>query len=134
MLNGHPISAKLPDDLGIGERFWYWQGASGQSYIHSIYQAGTCPPLPGAVFLAVRRLRDGRREAVAAGRFPDRWDGGGVGLDGMAEEVHVHLLARNDLAATAVLDDLCNAMSADVEVGGFSEPEDKVAVFQLELA
>ena len=48
MLNGFPISAKLPDDLGIGERFWYWRGASGQTYIHSIYPAGSCPPLPGA--------------------------------------------------------------------------------------
>lgn len=134
MLNGHPISAKLPDDLGIGERFWYWQGASGQSYIHSIYQAGACPPLPGAVFLAVRRLRDGRREAVVAGRFPDVWEGGDVGFHGVADEIHVHLLARNDLAATAVLDDLLNAMTAVVDANGFSEPEEMISLSRLELA
>ena len=106
MLNGFPISAKLPDDLGIGERFWYWRGASGQTYIHSIYPAGSCPPLPGAVFLAVRRHGDGRREVLRAGRFPDDWDGPNGAQNLMADEIHVHLLARGDAAAVAVLGDL----------------------------
>jgi hypothetical protein len=58
MMQGFPISAKLPEDLGFGERFWYWRGISGQSYIHSIYSREACPPLPGAVFVAVRQVRD----------------------------------------------------------------------------
>jgi hypothetical protein len=110
MLNGFPISAKLPDELGIGERFWYWRGASGQTYIHSIYPAGACPPLPGAVFLAVRRRGDGQREVVRLGRFADRWEGF-VPPGFAADEIHVHLLARGDAAAAAVLDDLEAAIS-----------------------
>ena len=74
MLNGHPISAKLPEDLGFGERFWYWRGHSGQSYIHSIYGRDTCPPLPGAVFVAVRNS-GGSRRPVSIGRFPASIDG-----------------------------------------------------------
>jgi hypothetical protein len=115
MLNGFPISAKLPDDLGIGERFWYWRGASGQTYIHSIYPAGSCPPLPGAVFLAVRRHGDGRREVLRAGRFPDDWDGPNGAQNLMADEIHVHLLARGDAAAVAVLGDLAAAMKTASE-------------------
>ena len=111
MLNGFPISAKLPDELGIGERFWYWRGASGQTYIHSIYPAGACPPLPGAVFLAVRRCAGGHREVLRAGRFPDDWEGPGGGQKLMADEIHVHLLARGNGAAMAVLDDLVAAMA-----------------------
>jgi len=111
LLTGFPVSAKLPDDLGLGERFWYWRGASGRSYIHSIYQADSCPPLPGAVYVAVRRTGT-RREALAAGRFVSCWDGSVQGFEASrllpegADEIHVHLLARDAAAADAVLDDL----------------------------
>ena len=130
-MHGHPITAKLPEDLGIGERFWYWHGASGQSYIHSIYAADGCPPLPGAVFVAVRR-REGLREPVAVGRFSGRWDGSAFGLAGnevrglAVDELHVHLLARGDAAAASVFEDLQRALTgALAESGhhsGFSEP------------
>jgi hypothetical protein len=112
MMQGFPISAKLPEDLGFGERFWYWRGASGRSYIHSIYQIGSCPPLAGAVFVLVRAL-DGRRRAVAAGRFPDCVEGrSDLSLTGNhgADEIHVHLLARDRDAACAVLRDLEDAL------------------------
>ncbi len=114
LLQGFPISAKLPEDLGFGERFWYWRGASGRNYIHSIYGADTCPPLPGAVYVAVRGQGRGRR-AVATGRFPNFCDGSINGLapmpDGVeADEIHVHLLARNDQDAEAVSEDLSRAL------------------------
>lgn len=113
MLNGHPITAKLPEDLGFGERFWYWNGASGQSYIHSIYPLERCPPLPGAVFIGVRR-RDGKREALLVDRFPQSWDGRIPALYGAAasgmNELHVHLLARAGAAAQSVRDDLQEAL------------------------
>lgn len=116
LIQGSPLSAKLPEDLGLGERFWYWRGASGRRYIHSIYAADACPPLPGAVFIAVRRC--GEREAIAVGRFSSYWDGSlaglaGAGLAGLAaDEIHVHLLARDDAAAGAVLDDLRLALES----------------------
>ena len=115
LIHGFPISAKLPEELGIGERFWYWRGASGRNYIHSIYAPDACPPLPGAVYVAVRRIA-GERRAIAAGRFPSYWDGTFGGLAGSrlagldADEIHVHLLARNNEAAEAVSGDLHAAL------------------------
>jgi len=123
MLNGHPISAKLPEDLGFGERFWYWRGASGQSYIHSIYSPETCPPLPGAVFVVVRSF-SGLRRPVAVGRFPVMIEGARMNMtaqfQGMArgDEIHVHLLARDMEAAERVRRDLDQALRGRVEVAG----------------
>ena len=130
LIHGFPITAKFPKELGLGERFWYWRGASGRNYIHSIYAADACPPLPGAVYVAVRRL-NGERRAVAIGRFPNFWDGS---LDGFvnititgldADEIHVHLLARNDQAAETVCQDLDHALQELAPVRdncrGFSE-------------
>lgn len=119
-LDGFPVSAKLPDDLGLGERFWYWRGASGRSYIHSIYPAGGCPPLPGAVYVAVKNS-GGYREVLAVGRFACCWDGSLGGFEASrllpaeADEIHVHLLARDNSAANAVLDDLVSATDVDLE-------------------
>lgn len=117
LLTGFPVSAKLPDDLGLGERFWYWRGASGRSYIHSIYQADSCPPLPGAVYVAVKKSGM-RREALAVGRFVSCWDGSVRGFEASrllpegADEIHVHLLARDAAAADAVLDDLTSVFDS----------------------
>jgi hypothetical protein len=106
MMQGYSLSATLPEDSGLGERFWYWRGASGQSYIHSIYAPDLCPPVAGAVFVIVAKSF-GARTAVAIGRF---------GADGLipaataapapGEEIHVHLLARDGEAAERVLRDL----------------------------
>ncbi len=112
MIRGFPISAKLPDDTGFGERFWYWRGASGRNYIHSVYKGDACPPLPGAVYVAVRR-QGPERHAIAVGRFANFWDETSTGhvLDGIeVDEFHVHLLARNDRDATATADDLAQAL------------------------
>ena len=56
MMQGYSLSATLTEDPGLGERFWYWRGASGQPYIHSIYAPDLCPPVAGAVFVVVRDL------------------------------------------------------------------------------
>ena len=58
------------------ERFQYWQGASGHRYICSIYAPHSCPPLPGAVYIAVKREEDGARSARAVGRFASFFDTG----------------------------------------------------------
>ncbi|MGQ0484661.1 MAG: hypothetical protein ACT4SY_04835 [Hyphomicrobiales bacterium] len=100
------MTAKLPEDFGRGDRFWYWRGASGRRYIHSIYEARSCPPLPGAVYVAVRRVGNAR-EALAVGRFPSFLDAFAPSTAGPApDEIHVHLLARNEADAKAVLADL----------------------------
>lgn len=74
LIYGSPISAELPSDPGLQDRFWYWHGASGRKYIHSVYAPDCCPPLPGAIYVAVRR-EGSLRIALSVGRFTPFWDG-----------------------------------------------------------
>ena len=103
--------AAINRDGDFTDRFWYWHGASGKRYIHSVYKAESCPPLPGDVYVSVRRAGD-LREAVAVGRFSRLWDvaagiTGGLDLAALdVDELHVHLLAREEQEAEAVADDL----------------------------
>lgn len=137
MLNGHPISAKLPEDLGFRERFWYWRGNSGQSYIHSIYSRDTCPPLPGAVYVAVRKSF-GHRQPIRVGRFPVAIDGLRFDLSALlpwleaGDEIHVHLLARDSATADRVQRDLDWALyersPAIVGASEFSEADQVLLV------
>lgn len=117
-IQGYPFFAKLPEDLGLGGRFWYWRGASGRTYIHSIYAADSCPPLPGAVYVCVRR-RGAERHATAVGRFSSVLEAGGClmrgGLD--CDEIHVHLLARDGDAADNVCRDLLCALRLKQDAG-----------------
>lgn len=111
MLHGRPIAADFQGDASIGERFWYWRGASGESYIHSVYPLNDCPPLPGALFIAVSNA-GGRPRPVGLGRFPLSFKATmaetvrhalpGVDVD----EVHVHLLAKGETRVHAVASDL----------------------------
>lgn len=117
MMQGHPFSASLPEEPGLGERFWYWYGASGRRYIHSIYCIETCTPVPDAVFVAVKR-HGGTRSAVSAGRFPAQIASNTpIKLFGWQEvqEIHVHLLARDDQCAQSILADLLAAMDTAVQ-------------------
>jgi len=130
MMQGYSLSATLPEDSGLGERFWYWRGASGQSYIHSIYAPDLCPPVAGAVFVVVRKV-GGIRTALSIGRF------GADGLQSTAisaaagDEVHVHLLARDGEPAERVLRDL--AATLDNAPPPRSEPRPWQKPVQLEL-
>ncbi len=97
---------------GFRDRFWYWQGKSGTSYIHSIYSPDACPPLPGAIFITVKKLANGRRAAIEVGRFCEDWDyveglidDHRVGFSTI-DEIHVHLLAESDDNADEVVKDL----------------------------
>ena len=111
LIQGSPISIDFPPHSGDNERFWYWRGASGKKYIHSIYAANACPPLPGAIYVAVRRIGH-LRTVIAMGRFSPFWDGGFSAHASMdADEIHVHLLARDNSAAEGVLNDLKAAFS-----------------------
>lgn len=113
LIQGFPFTAKLPGETGQVERFWFWRGASGQKYIHSIYPWGACPPLPGAVFVAVKRVGN-LRTAVAVQRFAPVWDDAFTAFRQIdADEVHVHLLARNAAHADAVLADLAQGFGEE---------------------
>ena len=118
-IHGSPISkTAATDSPDLLERFWFWRGASGQNYIHSVYAPDHCPPLPGAVYVGVKRT-SGMRIAMSVGRFssfycemPDFGD---------CNEVHVHLLARKPGAAEDVRRDLLAAMDVDLVPQGFCE-------------
>ncbi|MDE2444944.1 MAG: hypothetical protein KGO94_02120 [Alphaproteobacteria bacterium] len=110
----------------MADRFWYWQGISGRKYIHSVYDVECCPPLPGAVYVGVKRAGH-LRVAVAVGRFLPFWDKALPESDADrlrrlgVDEVHVHLLARSADGAEAVLQDLAKAMDDVPAAHGFSE-------------
>jgi hypothetical protein len=134
MMQGEPLSATLPEDSGLGERFWYWRGASGRRYIHSIYRRDLCPPVPGAVFVIVS-LRGGMRRAMSVGRFPSETASANAfpWTDvSDEEEIHVHLLAREEEAAEQVLGDLQAAMNITAPAVR-PEPRPMMRPVQLEL-
>ena len=106
LIHGSPIAINFPHGSHDNERFWYWRGRSGKKYIHSVYAGDACPPLPGAIYVAVRRIGS-LRTVIAMGRFSPFWDGTSSELAGVdADEIHVHLLARDNSAAEAILNDL----------------------------
>src|SRR3954471_1896093 len=95
LIQGSSMSHSLLRDADAASRFWYWHGASGKRYIHSVYAADSCPPLPGAVYIAVKRTGP-LRTALHCGRFPPIW---AMCSDLACDEIHVHLLAQSDAEA-----------------------------------
>jgi hypothetical protein len=128
LIHGTPIVADMPADPDFRDRFWYWTGASGRKYIHSVYALEDCPPLPGAIFVAVRR-EGTMRIVVGIGRFTKDANQSlrGSELASLhslgADEIHVHLLAKAPEVAAAVLEDLLQAYESDDggDVPGFSD-------------
>jgi hypothetical protein len=120
MQQGHPMTSTPFRDTADDGRFWYWRGASGRRYIHSVYPADACPPLPGAIYVAVKR-RGAERMALAAGRFAVVWgvtagDRIAEAMERMgADEVHVHLLAGSEDRARAILRDIEMALAVSAE-------------------
>jgi len=110
----------VPDHLSLdcdfASRFVYWTGGSGRRYIHTVYEADACPPLPGGVYVSVVKGPDGERKPAAVGRFPGSFALSLAGShDGAAgegrSEVHVHLLARNDADGEHILADLRSGLN-----------------------
>jgi hypothetical protein len=118
MISGAPLIVDIPSDPAFKDRFWYWRGASGKKYIHSVYALEDCPPLPGAVYVAVRR-QGGMRVVMDVGRFTPFWDGviTGRSLDGLrasgVNEIHVHLLAKSADEAVMIEADLEAAVAVE---------------------
>ena len=129
--------------LPLGGRFHYWSGRSGTRYIFSIYKPGSCPPLPGAVYVIANKRPDGSRDALAIGRFPAVWESASREATKLirssgGDEVHVHLLAESDRQAEDIVCDLKPALGSVVRLraaepvrrqpaverpSGFSDPQ-----------
>ena len=106
----HATPARVNSTHDFAGRFWYWRGASGRRYIHSVYKAGQCPPLPGAIFVGVQCDENNVRRATGIGRFDPSCDSAEPGA--ACNEVHVHLLAEGDDEAQAIFEDLQSAFAA----------------------
>ena len=114
-----PSSAS--EALTLGGRFHYWTGRGGKRYIFSVYQAGACPPLPGAVYVIAKRGHDGKRFPLAIGRFPALWESASRQAAKLlkssgGDEVHVHLLADDDQNAEEIVCDLKPALGGAVRL------------------
>jgi hypothetical protein len=93
-------------------RLHFWRGASTRRYVHSVYSLIECPPLPSAVYLLVRRSKDGQRQVlhIDCGRSDTptlnlarvRQRGAQLG----ANEVHVHFLAASQGQRRLIVCDL----------------------------
>ncbi|MGD9868262.1 MAG: hypothetical protein AB7U38_09730 [Hyphomicrobiales bacterium] len=104
--------AILSRDGIVAEPYHYWMGASGARYLHTVYTLRSCPLLPRANFILVRREANGSRRPLAIGRTMAgaqslnlaylRREGARAG----ANEVHVHLLAETDAERSRVETDL----------------------------
>lgn len=109
-------AAHVNRDGPFGDRFWYWNGGSGRRYIHSVFRVEDCPPLPGAIYLAVRREGCGKRIVCAIGHFSSALPEAAAYLPSDlvrrhgVNEVHVHLLAEGEIAVAAILEDLTAAL------------------------
>lgn len=102
----------MPGLTEHAERLYFWRGASGRSYAHTVYSLIDCPPVPAANFVLVRR--DGRdlTQVIRIGRVSHAADtlnlaelrhvGAALG----AQEIHLHFLAANAPEALAVELDL----------------------------
>jgi len=97
----------------------YWQGASGQRYVHSIFSLVGCPRLPACTYILVRRNANGSREALRIGTVTaDAWS---LNLAEIrhraaqlgANEVHAHLIAADTMARTRI--------ARDLQAGQFAE-------------
>ena len=105
------FSTGMELETEFSDRFWFWTGLSGKRYIHSVYSAENCPPLPGAIYVVVHRRQCGSRVPVRMGRFSPLWDFPlPVDANDSDYEIHVHLLAGDENQTARVYDDLAAAL------------------------
>jgi hypothetical protein len=122
IIHGMSLNHTILWDSNEASRFWYWFGASGRRYIHSVYPADACPPLPGAVFLAVKRIGN-LRTVLDVDRFAATFDvkpGEGCNIkigNPAVNEIHVHLLAKCEADAEAIANDLRAALKQEDDAG-----------------
>ncbi len=99
----------------FASRYLSWSGASGKSYVFSVYPASDCPAFCDAVMLAVATDgQDGRRALAAfdTGAFPEPVLARAQREHGRRNlELHVHLLSRDPSERRAALADLESAVA-----------------------
>lgn len=113
-------------------RFYYWLGASGERYLHTVFPIDAGFHSPGANLIVVRRAPDGERFALFVGRVGNlsNTDIERLRNSQGANELHIHLMATGDAAAHKIAVDLSDRLMTDA--GGNSctlPPKSLPAVF-----
>ncbi len=113
-LSATSLRARAPE-LGNGDvarAMQFWRGASSRVYVHTIYNLVDCPPLPPANYILARRSEQGRPVVLCIGRVGHAAPSANLaelryrGAHLEATEVHIHLLAREDMEAVVIELDL----------------------------
>jgi hypothetical protein len=102
-----------------GHRFFFWRGATGERYVHTVFSLLDCPELPRSIYILVKRDANERRTVLHVGRADHeanslnlaemRFRGASVG----ANEVHVHFLVEGDRERRLVEFDLQSGLMGD---------------------
>lgn len=102
----------VSDDIDLENAFHFWQGASGDRYIHSVYSLYSCPEVPKANFVLVKRATNGDCTALMIGQTKDkaqslnlaflRENAAKLG----ANEIHIHVMTTSEAERNLVRLDL----------------------------
>jgi len=92
----------------FGKRFYYWLGASGERYLHTVFAMDADFHYPGANLMIVRHEPNGERFVLFAGRAGQLSPGEINHLRTYqgANEQHFHLMAMDDTAVEKIAADL----------------------------
>jgi len=105
------FKASISSSGKVGTHYHYWVGASGRTYLHTVYAPDKVPLLARAVVLVAARMGGARQmlflgqagedaaQLTGSAGYRRALEGGGV-------EVHVHFLAGSALARRQMLRDL----------------------------
>ena len=101
--------------------FCFWQGATGERYVHHVYSLIGCPQVPAANYALFAHDADGTRAVLYIGRTTHeaqslnlaeiRHRGAKLG----ANEVHVHMLARSEAERRLIEMDLRAGFGLDLD-------------------
>ncbi len=117
-----PVNLELFDlGLDLGHGFHYWQGLTGTSYLHSVYQLQDCPELPKANYIMVKKLENGDVVPLCMGQTVD--DATSLNLAHIrqkaarlgANEIHIHVLTDSARERDDVELDLLKGQFARIE-------------------
>jgi len=105
-------SARISLEAAVGEKFHYWFGLSGDSYLHTVFAPDACPALENASYIAVYRDPYGTRHVLDVGLLETRQQNTKPGRKTVnhrfagANEIHLHLMAQTPCATAQVVTDL----------------------------
>ena len=121
-LSGETGNAPLKPELSVlGHGFHYWDGLSGNRYLHSVYALKDCPELPKANYIMVRKLDNGEAiplfigqtiaDATSLNLAHIRQKAARLG----ANEIHIHVLTDSVAERDEVERDLLKGQFARIE-------------------